>query len=417
MDLLDKLPALVAIFAGFTVVRIAVDKVRTHLSLRKIPGPPVSSYLWGEEWELYHSAPGSLYTSWHKRYGPVVRFSGAFGHQILTITDPRAISFILSEKTYSFPKARGVRAWFEATVGKGILWIEDELTNNEHRASSFYMRALFWIFPSILQTGRKGAIIQQTKKLLGEVSISMWQDAKAGGDRSGKSLMAQLLRIEEDEKTPIGEEELVSQMRSIISAGYEPVSATLSWILYELSVNQHLQQELREEVATLTENSMGSINALRLLDAVIKETLRIHPPISENHHEAGSTISIPLSSPLSGSGDTEILVPEGTVLAIPLTVIHRDQKTWGPDANAFRPKRWFDIPREKERQLMAFSEGPHTCLGRTFAVLELKIAILTLISQFKFRCDVEIEEFQSFVVRPRVKEQTTSSLPLMVSRV
>jgi hypothetical protein len=36
------------------------------------------------------------------------------------------------------------------------------------------------------------------------------------------------VRIEEDGKTPIVEEELVSQMRSIISAGYEPVSATLS---------------------------------------------------------------------------------------------------------------------------------------------------------------------------------------------
>ncbi|KAJ2919234.1 hypothetical protein MD484_g1089, partial [Candolleomyces efflorescens] len=244
----------------------------------------------------------------------------------------------------------------------------------------------------------------------------MWQDAKDGGDRGGRSLMAQLLRIEEHGKTPIIEEEMVSQMRSIISAGYEPVSATLSWLLYELSVNQDLQQELREEVATLPDNSVASINSLSLLDAVLKETLRIHPPISENHHEAGSTISIPLSTPLSGSGDTEIIVPEGTVLAIPLTVIHRDQKTWGPDANAFRPKRWFDVQRGKERQLMAFSEGPRTCLGRAFALLELKIAILTLVSQFKFRCDVEIEEFQSFVVRPRVKGQTASSLPLLVSR-
>ena len=79
MDLLEKLPALAAILAGLTVARIAFDKVQAHLLLRRIPGPPVSSYLWGEEWELYHSAPGSLYTSWHKRYGSVVRFSGAFG--------------------------------------------------------------------------------------------------------------------------------------------------------------------------------------------------------------------------------------------------------------------------------------------------------------------------------------------------
>jgi hypothetical protein len=78
-NLMEKLPALVAILGGLTLARIAFGKVRTHLLLKRIPGPPVSSYLWGEEWELYHSAPGSLYTSWHKRYGSVVRFSGAFG--------------------------------------------------------------------------------------------------------------------------------------------------------------------------------------------------------------------------------------------------------------------------------------------------------------------------------------------------
>jgi hypothetical protein len=48
-------------------------------------------------------------------------------HQILSITDPRAISFIISEKIYSFPKPYGVRAWFKALLGEGILWVEGKL--------------------------------------------------------------------------------------------------------------------------------------------------------------------------------------------------------------------------------------------------------------------------------------------------
>lgn len=45
-------------------------------------------------------------------------------HQVLSVTDPRAIGFILGEGTYNFPKPQGVRAWFKATLGEGILWVE-----------------------------------------------------------------------------------------------------------------------------------------------------------------------------------------------------------------------------------------------------------------------------------------------------
>lgn len=265
------------VFVSFT--RSAVHIIRERVALRNIPGPAPSSFLWGEEWVLYHGTPGLPYATWHKKFGKVVRFTGAFGHQILSITDPRAISFIISEKIYSFPKPRGVRAWFKALLGEGILWVEgkdahekqrralapalsqqsvrnlipifyensaklasqwmklldarhdaveieitnwaarfaldtigraafsydfdslsgtshplaetlDGLTNNENKRSSFYMRALFWIFPSILSIGKKGEMIKRTKQELGEIASNMWRDAKVAGDSEGRTLMA-----------------------------------------------------------------------------------------------------------------------------------------------------------------------------------------------------------------------------------
>jgi len=53
-----------------------------------------------------------------------VRLERRLQHQVLSVTDPRAISFILGEGTYYFPKPQGVRAWFKATLGEGILWVE-----------------------------------------------------------------------------------------------------------------------------------------------------------------------------------------------------------------------------------------------------------------------------------------------------
>lgn len=61
------------------VTRYVVHLVTVRISLRHVPGPRSSSVLWGEEWRLYHSAPGSLYIDWHERFGKVVKFTGAFG--------------------------------------------------------------------------------------------------------------------------------------------------------------------------------------------------------------------------------------------------------------------------------------------------------------------------------------------------
>jgi hypothetical protein len=93
-------------------------------------------------------------------------------------------------------------------------------------------------------------------------------------------------------------------MRTIVSAGYETVSAivavyslfplvglrcltqSLQWTLYEIAANPELQSKLREEICTVPDHSFDDLNCrLPLLDATLKETLRLHPPILENHHE------------------------------------------------------------------------------------------------------------------------------------
>jgi len=80
--------------------------------------------------------------------------------------------------------------------------------------------------------------------------------------------------------------------------------------------------------------------------------------------QAAETLTIPLSSPLP-SGDMHLIVPKGTLVAIPLNVLHTDPAFWGKDAGEFKPQRWLD--REgcskqegqilKGQELLAFSMG------------------------------------------------------------
>lgn len=71
-------------------------------------------------------------------------------------------------------------------------------------------------------------------------------------------------------------------------------------------------------------------------------------------------MTVPLSESLPGSSDMHIVIPKGTILAIPVNVLQTDAEIWGPDADIFRPERW--IERKKtggrgSRELLTFSEG------------------------------------------------------------
>ena len=68
----------------------------------------------------------------------------------------------------------------------------DGLTNNAHTPSSFYMRALFWIFPAILFIGKKGEMIKQVKYHLGSIASEMLNEAKRVGDQDSRTLMAHI---------------------------------------------------------------------------------------------------------------------------------------------------------------------------------------------------------------------------------
>ena len=114
----------------------------------------------------------------------------------------------------------------------------------------------------------------------------------------------------ESSSVALDEEAIISQLRTIISAGYETVSAIVAvslknrslfplnvtqWLLYELAMHPKIQGDLRDEICAIPNPSFDDfMNRLTLLDAVVKETLRLHPAILENHHEASTTHITPI---------------------------------------------------------------------------------------------------------------------------
>jgi cytochrome P450 len=106
---------------------------------------------------------------------------------------------------------------------------------------------------------------------------------------------------------------------------------------------------------------------LPYLQAVIKEGLRIFPPV----------VGL-LSKEVPPGGDVinNKFVPGGTKIGFGAYGIFRDKDRWGPDADQFRPERWLEASPEKLRDMegvleLIFGYGRYQCLGKNLAMMEL----------------------------------------------
>lgn len=84
-DLAPHVLKLVSAFICVYIIRAIYCQVSVRVALGRVPGPNQSDFLWGEEWKLYHTEPGSLFVDWHKEFGKVVKYTGAFGVSISLI--------------------------------------------------------------------------------------------------------------------------------------------------------------------------------------------------------------------------------------------------------------------------------------------------------------------------------------------
>lgn len=109
---------------------------------------------------------------------------------------------------------------------------------------------------------------------------------------------------------------------------------------------------------------------------VLFEALRLYCPVIGTIRKAAKDMN------LEG-----ITVPKGTVISIPIAIIHRRKDLWGEDANEFNPMRFengITKAAKHPNALLGFSIGPRACIGQDFAMMEAKIVIAMIVQRFSF---------------------------------
>ncbi|KAJ8509305.1 hypothetical protein ONZ45_g8509 [Pleurotus djamor] len=225
----------------------------------------------------------------------------------------------------------------------------------------------------------------------------------------------------EDPKRRLSEEEVLSQMATIMLAGSESTASTLAWLLYELSRHPEDQKkvraeirELRQSLPTGTEFNVANFESMTFTTAVIKEVLRMHPIVPLLVRTAAFDDVLPLSVPITtkdGNVVTEVSIKKDTDIYVSVCAYNRLSEVWGPDADLWNPRRFLVQPKDKQvnvgvfASLMSFGSGTRGCIGWRFALLELQALLIELIENFEFRMpkDVEILRMPAGVMVPMVK--------------
>jgi cytochrome P450 len=238
-------------------------------------------------------------------------------------------------------------------------------------------------------------VARATKRLRGAVGdIIARRQAEGGG---GDDLLGRLLEARDpDSGEPMDKERLINNLLTLLEAGHETTARALTWTLYLLARAPEWQDRVRAEIASVCGD--GEIEAehvarLQTTQQVLKESMRLYPPVPVMSRVATETVSV---------GGNE--VPEGTMVVIPIFCIHRHTQLWADPAR-FDPAR-FEPEREAafaRTQFMPFGAGPRICLGNTFAMAEATVILASLIRAARFDWDgrTKPEPVSRLTLQPR----------------
>ncbi|KAF8973329.1 cytochrome-450 hydroxylase [Flammula alnicola] len=282
--------------------------------------------------------------------------------------------------------------------------------------------------------------------LIQEKKAKIAQGQEAGVPYGGRDLLSLLLKANVATDLPtdqrISDADILHNINTFMFAGSDTSSLSLTWTLLLLAQNPTMQDRLRTELLSvlpsaslshLTEDEIHSLSAiisnLPYLHNVIRESIRLIPPVHSSIRVATEDDEIPTSYPvhcLDGtilSQKSTVTVPKGSFVHVAVEGFNLDKSIWGDDAWAFQPDRWDHLP-EGASQLpglfsntLTFSAGPRSCIGLRFSMIEIKTFLYILLTNFVFKTTEEkIIKANVVLTRPYIsgKFKEGSQCPLIV---
>lgn len=199
--------------------------------------------------------------------------------------------------------------------------------------------------------------------------------------KDGEYSLYRTMRLGRSEGDHMSRNYMASEMYDHLKAGQQTTASTLTYICWRLSRHPEWQRRLLVELRGLKADADGKVSlndleACPVLDAVIRETMRLHPAASGRQERV---------VPLGGRTYSGVFIPAGTTVIGPTLVLHHSTSAF-PDPLSWKPERWLEADpaklKEMEYSFVPFGHGARVCIGQHMATMEIRLLVSSTYRKF-----------------------------------
>ncbi|KAJ6455320.1 cytochrome P450 [Mycena vitilis] len=333
----------------------------------------------------------------------------------------------------------------EAVLGSSIENLGEDFVENNIRlieltasqseaqmlADAIIARFPSWMWEMLMYLPSTAARVMRKERyltdLIGRRIVREKMDAASKGLEIDNDVFSLLLNPDSsDSARKLSAEDVAAQTSVILVAGQETTANTVAFALLELARHSNFQDKLRAEILDHGGAHVAYDN-MPMLNALIKEVLRLYPALPLADRVSLQDTLIPLSEAITTSNGTKITqipVKKGQVVTMAIAAYQRLGSRWGDNPDEFNPARWLDGTTYQGEalspyaNLLSFIGGPRICLGWRFAILEMQVLLSELVRKFSF-AEPENESIRARYMNnllPTIADGDRA-LPLRITRV
>ncbi|KAI8531609.1 hypothetical protein RHMOL_Rhmol11G0149600 [Rhododendron molle] len=224
------------------------------------------------------------------------------------------------------------------------------------------------------------ALVPRVKRLLHRIIEEHKLSGSVVKVSDNSAFVDVLLSLEGEEK--LHEDDMVAVLWEMIFRGTDTTALLTEWVMAELVLNPDVQAKLHHELKPLKNARDADVANLPYLQAVVKETLRVHPPGPLLSWSRLSTSDVHLSNGM--------VVPADTTTMVNMWAITHDPNVWA-DSFLFKPERFMlseggeDVDvRGNDLRLAPFGAGRRVCPGKNLALATVSLWVAKLVHHFKW---------------------------------
>jgi cytochrome P450 len=220
-------------------------------------------------------------------------------------------------------------------------------------------RVLFFFLIGPQRLDKLAAFRRQVERVDREILAEIGRRRAMGDLSEREDILSLLIQATDEDGEHLADGELRDELMTLLLAGHETTATLLAWAIHDLARDPASQERLVEEGGAFC-------------DAVVAETLRLHPPTGG--------LARRLRKPLTIGGYD---LPVGTDVVPVTLLVHRGADVY-PDPWAFKPTRFLDT-RPPAGGWFPFGGSVRRCIGASFAQFEAKIVLEELTRALSIR--------------------------------